>query len=68
MQSIVIAICRKGFDQMFLDIESGEKVTLGQLMEEYEQNRKAMPSEYNYSFDEYVANCLTENNGTLERL
>ena len=68
MQSIVIAICRKGFDQMFLDIESGEKVTIGQLMEEYEQNRKKLPNEFNYSFDEYIANCLTENNGTLERL
>lgn len=70
MQSkiILIAICRKGFDQMFLDIESGEKITLGQLMEEYEQNRQALPSEYNYSFDDYVKNCLVENNGTLERL
>lgn len=70
MQSkiILIAICRKGFDQMFRDIESGEKVTLCQLMEEYKQNRQALPSEFNYSFDEYVANCLVENNGTLERL
>ena len=53
---------------MFLDIESGEKVTLGQLMEEYKQNKQALPSEYDYSFDEYVKNCLVENNGTLERL
>ena len=65
---ILIVNQKKGFDQMFWDIESGEKITLGQLMEEYEQNRKAMPSEFNYSFDEYVKNCLVENNGTLERL
>ncbi len=58
----------KGFDQMFLDIESGEKVTLAQLMEEYKQNRQALLSGVNCSFDEYVENCLTENNGTLERL
>lgn len=65
---ILIANQKKGFDQMFLDIESGENVTLGQLMEEYMQNKEALPSEYNYSFDEYVKNCLVENNGTLERL
>jgi len=53
---------------MFRDIESGEKVTLAQLMEEYKQNRQALLSGVNCSFDEYVENCLTENNGTLERL
>lgn len=53
---------------MFRDIESGEKVTLAQLMEEYKQNRQALLSGVICSFDEYVENCLTENNGTLERL
>lgn len=52
---------------MWIDIESGETITTEQLRNEYEQLKQAQPTEYNYSFDEYIRNCMTENNGTLER-
>lgn len=66
--------CRNGNDRKerevlkmkFYDIESGKTITREQLFEEYKQNQKIMPDEYNYSFDEYVNNCLTSHNGTLE--
>ena len=51
---------------LFYDIESSELVTLAQLKEEYNRNRKAQPEEFNYDFADYIRNCLTENNGTLE--
>ena len=50
----------------YYDIESGEVITREQLFKEYKHNREIMPDEYNYSFDEYVNNCMTANNGTLE--
>lgn len=50
----------------FFDIESGETVTVEQLRKEYNENREYQPSEYNYSFPDYIRNCLVENNGTLE--
>ena len=51
---------------MFIDINSGEIVTANQLREEFEMLRHEQPDEYNYSFEEYIRNCKTENNGTLE--
>lgn len=53
---------------MFFDIESGEYITTEQLFSEYIENRKSNPDEYSYSFPEYVKNCLTVNNGTLEKI
>ena len=50
----------------FLDIESGETVTVDQLYIEYCENKRNCPTEYGYSFADYVRNCLTTNNGTLE--
>lgn len=51
----------------FRDIESGETITTEQLYNEYIQNMKS--GEYEVvTFSEYVYNCLTENNGTLEVL
>ena len=50
----------------YYDIESGEIITIEQLFEEYKQNQKAYHDEFNYSFDEYVNNCLTSHNVTLE--
>ena len=51
---------------MFYDIESNEIVTIDQLKNEYDMLRQEQPDEYNYSFEEYIRNCKTENNGTLE--
>ena len=53
---------------MFRDIETGEAVTIEQLHKEYERMKQEQPDEYGYSFKEYIRNCLTENNGTLERI
>ena len=53
---------------MYIDIESGDIITIEQLMSEYENMKKNQPDEYGYSFPEYIRNCLTENNGTLERI
>ena len=51
---------------MWIDIETGEIVTAEQLRIEYEQAKENQPDEYGYSFEEYIQNCKTENNGTLE--
>lgn len=53
---------------MYIDIESNEIITKEQLYIEYMENKKNNPSEYNYSFSEYIENSLTINNGTLEQL
>lgn len=53
---------------MFRDIESGEIVTIKQLEKEYNENRRNLPEEFNYSFIDYIKNCMTENNGTLEKI
>jgi len=53
---------------MYIDIETNEIITTEQLFSEYESMRSAQPEEYNYSFADYVHNCLTENNGTLEKI
>lgn len=50
----------------FIDIETGEKVTLYELRKEYIQLRKDNPDEYDYPFADYVKNCMAHNNGTLE--
>ena len=53
--------------KLFFDIESGETVTLDQLYREYQmnvQNGNTAPC----TFPEYVTNCLTRNNGTLEEI
>ena len=54
--------------QKFHDIESNEIITKFQLLEEFENLKKENPSEFAYSFPEYIENCLTINNGTLERV
>ena len=51
---------------MWIDIETGEIITAVQLRSEYERMRQEQPEEYEYSFEEYIRNCKTENNGTLE--
>ena len=54
-------------NNMYTDIETGEHVTTEQLYTEYLHMKQEQPEEYSYSFPEYIQNCLTENNGTLER-
>lgn len=52
----------------FKDIESNEIVTIEQLKSEYDQLKKSDPETFDYSFAEYIENCLTRNNGTLEKV
>lgn len=52
----------------FWDIESGEVITLERLESEYNYFQSWGREEYDYSFSEYVSNCLTAHNGTLEIL
>ena len=49
----------------FYDIESEEIISSLQLLNEYIENVKSNPSEFNYSFSDYIKNCLHESNGTL---
>ena len=51
---------------LFIDIETGATVTMGQLFAEYIEKQESNPEEYNYSFSDYIKNSLTENDGTLE--
>lgn len=48
------------------DIESETIVSLEQLYDEFTEMKKNNPSEYDYTFFEYLQNCLTRNNGTIE--
>lgn len=57
---------KKEGNAMFYDIESDEYITIEQLFLEYQENRKSNPSEFKYSFSDYIRNCLTINGGTLE--
>lgn len=54
---------------MWRDIESGELVTAEMLMREYLEHLREEPQEYeNVTFAEFVENCMTRNNGTLEEV
>jgi hypothetical protein len=55
-----------GVKMLFHDIESGLYVSRSELFTEYETGRKNEPYNYDFAFDEYIENCLTKNNGTLE--
>ena len=55
-------------NNLYLDIETGEIITEETLFAEYQQNRKALPDEYDYSFPAYIENYLIRNNGTLEHI
>ena len=52
--------------KLFKDIETGELITVEQLQVEFNMLRAAQPEEYGYTFADYINNCLTVNNGTLE--
>lgn len=51
---------------MYFDIESNQIVTREQLFTEYQAMKENYPEEYAYTFPEYIKNCLTSSNGTLE--
>ena len=53
--------------KIYHDIESNENVTTEQLYKEYLYNVKNGYTE-KCTFSEYVYNCLTINNGTLEEI
>lgn len=53
----------------FYDIDSNQFITETELLEEFIEVSKANPTEYeNITFGQYINNCLTINNGTLEEV
>ena len=53
----------------FFDTESREIISESELLEEFLRLAKESPSEYgNITFGQYLNNCLTINNGTLEEI
>lgn len=52
--------------KVFHDIENDFIVTEKQLYTEFVLLKTAQPDEYNYSFNEFINNCLTIHNGTLQ--
>ena len=52
---------------IYYDIETEEYITESDLFEEYEGYLDSPESE-NISFAQFINNCLTINNGTLERV
>ena len=53
--------------EKFKDIETGEIITRSALLVEYERLRDKGLTE-SENFAEYIENCLTRHNGTLERV
>ena len=54
-------------EPIYYDIEKEEYITESELFEEYEGYLDNPESE-NISFTQFINNCLTINNGTLERV
>lgn len=55
--------------KLFKDIETGEYITESDLIEEFGKKILETPQEYEHiTFEQYVNNCLTRNNGTLEEV
>lgn len=51
----------------FYDTENDEEITLEELQQEYEQ-LKANGDTESETFEQYLSNCMTYNNGTLEEI
>lgn len=55
--------------KLFKDVETGEYITESDLIEEFRKKILETPQEYEHiTFEQYVNNCLTRNNGTLEEV
>ena len=54
--------------KFYHDIETDEIISENALFLEFTKNKKIQPNEYNYSFDHFIKNCLTSNNGSLEAI
>lgn len=52
----------------YYDNESSSVITEEQLFEIFESLKKENPYEYEYSFPEYLENCMYYNNGSLTKL
>jgi hypothetical protein len=53
----------------FHDTESRQIISETELLEEFIKLSKENPAEYeNITFGQYISNCLTINNGTLEEI
>lgn len=56
-------------ERIFFDIETREIITEEVLAETLEELKECEPSEYgDITLDQYISNCLTINNGTLEEI
>lgn len=55
--------------RFFFDTETREIISESELLEEFLRLAEENPSEYgNITFGQYLNNCLTINNGTLEEI
>lgn len=55
--------------KLFKDVETGEYITESDLLEEFGKKILETPQEYEHiTFEQYMNNCLTRNNGTLEEV
>ena len=54
--------------RVFFDIETAQMITDRELLEEYFLLQKGDPSYMEITFEQYINNCLTINNGTLEEV
>ena len=52
----------------FYDFEQEKYVSETQLKAEYESLKAEDPEQYNYSFQHFINNCLSINNGSLHTL
>lgn len=56
-------------ERKFFDIETREIITEEVLTETFEELRECDPNTYgNITLGQYISNCLTINNGTLEEI
>lgn len=53
--------------RQFIDTETGKILSVDELMKEYTALRESGDTEAE-TFADYISNCLTKNNGTLEEL
>lgn len=54
-------------DRLFRDTETGEIIHENELKQIFAKLKEEQPEEYNYTFWEYIKNCLSKN-GFLEEI
>ena len=53
--------------KLYRDTETGETITEAQLQAEFETLKAEEPETYNYTFNQYILNCISKN-GFLEAI